>query len=110
MKQSLSRPQRAMLANAIACRPLEHGLPRTHQSGPLSTVQALHRKGMLAGINHLPTAAGRTALDTRLMPIQTTTERPGRDLSKNLYRVAEHGQVINNETFPKKGTSCPISQ
>ena len=62
MKQSLSRPQRAMLANAIAGRPLEHGVPRPRASGPFSTVQALHRKGMLAGINHLPTAAGRAAL------------------------------------------------
>ncbi len=67
---TLSRPQRAMLANAVAGRPLAHGLPRTHEGGPLSTAQALHRKGMLAGINHLPTAAGRGAL--------------GCDLPKNL--------------------------
>lgn len=51
-----------MLANAIAGRPLEQGVPRPRSSGPLSTVQALHRKGMLAGINHQPTAAGRAAL------------------------------------------------
>ena len=63
-QRTLSRPQRAMLANAIAGRPLEHGVPRPQPSGPFSTVQALHRKGMLAGINHLPTAAGRAALAT----------------------------------------------
>ncbi|WP_315127016.1 hypothetical protein [Comamonas antarctica] len=51
-----------MLANAIAGRPLEHGIPRPQASGPFSTVQALHRKGMLAGIDHQPTAAGRAAL------------------------------------------------
>ena len=61
-QRTLSRPQRAMLANAIAGRPLEHDLARIHQSGPLSTAQALHRKGMLAGIDHKPTAAGRAAL------------------------------------------------
>ncbi len=65
MKQSLSRLQRAMLANAIAGRPLYHGLRRTHESGPLSTAQALHRKGMLGGIDHPPTAAGRAALDAK---------------------------------------------
>jgi len=63
-QRTLSRPQRAMLANAIAGRPLEHGVPRPRASGPFSTAQALHRKGMLAGINHLPTAAGRAALAT----------------------------------------------
>ena len=65
---TLSRPQRAMLANAIAGRPLEHGLPRVHQSGPLSTAQALHRKGMLAGIDHKPTASGRAALAAPAAP------------------------------------------
>ena len=64
--RTLSRAQRAMLANAIAGRPLAHGLPRTQESGPLSTAQALHRKGMLAGINHLPTAAGHAALTTEI--------------------------------------------
>lgn len=49
-----------MLANAIAGRSLTAGLPRTFESGPLSTVQALHRKGMLAGIDHRPTEAGRS--------------------------------------------------
>lgn len=62
MKSYVSRPQRAMLANAIAGRPLEHGLSCSRASGPSSTVQALHRKGMLAGIDHQPTAAGRAAL------------------------------------------------
>lgn len=33
-QRTLSRPQRAMLANAIADRPLEHGLARIHTSGP----------------------------------------------------------------------------
>ena len=51
-QRTLSRPQRAMLANAIAGRPLEHDLSRIHQACPLSTAQALHRKGKLAGINH----------------------------------------------------------
>ena len=51
-----------MLANAIAGRLLEHGLSCTNVSGPRSTVQALHRKGMLAGNNHLPTAKSHAAL------------------------------------------------
>lgn len=75
-QRTLSRPQRAMLANAIAGRPLEHGLARIHTSGPLSTVQALHRKGMLAGINHLPTAAGRAALLTPGAPAAPATTDP----------------------------------
>ena len=58
MKQ-LSPAQRTMLNNAVHGRPLLTSLTknstghRTH-----STLQALHRAGMLAGINHLPTAAG----------------------------------------------------
>ncbi|WP_159918356.1 hypothetical protein [Pantoea sp. 18069] len=72
-QRTLSRPQRAMLANAIAGRPLEHGVPRPRASGPFSTVQALHRKGMLAGINHLPTAAGRAALATSAAPAAPAT-------------------------------------
>ncbi len=72
-QRTLSRPQRAMLANAIAGRPLEHGVPRPQPSGPFSTVQALHRKGMLAGINHLPTAAGRAALATPGAPAAPAT-------------------------------------
>jgi len=66
VKPHLSRPQRAVLANVIAGRPLDHGLPRIQATGPLSTVQALHRKGPLAGINHQPTAAGLTALQAGL--------------------------------------------
>ncbi len=65
-----------MLANAIAGRPLEHGVPRPRASGPFSTVQALHRKGMLAGINHLPTAAGRAALETPGAPAAPATTDP----------------------------------
>ena len=65
-----------MLANAIAGRPLYRGLRRTHEFGPLSTVQALHRKGMLAGINHLPTAAGRAALATPGAPAAPATTDP----------------------------------
>ena len=76
MNPHLSRPQREMLANAIAGRPLEHGVPRPRASGPFSTVQALHRKGMLAGINHLPTAAGRAALATPGAPAAPATTDP----------------------------------
>ena len=65
-----------MLANAIAGRPLEHGVPRPRASGPFSTFQALHRKGMLAGINHLPTAAGRAALATPGAPAAPATTEP----------------------------------
>jgi len=91
MKPHLSRPQRAMLANAIAGRPLDYGLARIHQAGPLSTAQALHRKGMLAGINHLPTAAGRATFDTTWAPNETTTTATECGASKNLYRVADDG-------------------
>jgi hypothetical protein len=65
-----------MLANAVAGRPLEHGVPRPQPFGPFSTVQALHRKGMLAGINHLPTAAGRAALATPGAPAAPATTDP----------------------------------
>lgn len=75
-QRPLSRPQRAMLANAIAGRPLAHGLPRTHETGPFSTAQALHRKGMLAGINHQPTAAGRAALSIPAAPAAPATTDP----------------------------------
>ena len=59
MKLKLTRAQRTMLHNAVNGKPLNLGLTqnsihhRTH-----STVQALHRAGMLQGIDHKPTAAG----------------------------------------------------
>ena len=59
MKPKLSPAQRTMLHNAVNGRPLLLGLTgnslnhRTH-----STVQALHRAGMLQGAEHKPTEAG----------------------------------------------------
>lgn len=62
MKSKLTRAQRTMLRNAIDGRPLSHGLTgKNVAKGPANTLQALHRKGMLAGIHHLPTTAGLLA-------------------------------------------------
>lgn len=63
--RQLTPAQRTMLHNAVHGRPLVHGLTRnsiSHKTA--STVQALHRAGMLAGIDHQPTVAGRTYFDT----------------------------------------------
>ena len=56
----LSRAQRTMLHNAVSGKPLTLGLTRNsihHRTN--STVQALHRAGMLQGVDHQPTEAGR---------------------------------------------------
>lgn len=56
----LSPAQRTMLHNAVHGRPLGTSLTRnslSHKSS--STLQALHRAGMLAGPDHQPTEAGR---------------------------------------------------
>lgn len=58
-KPKLAPAQRTMLHNAIHGRPLVHGLTRnstSHKSN--STIQALHRAGMLTGTDHRPTEAG----------------------------------------------------
>lgn len=58
--RKLTRAQRTMLHNAIHGRPLVTSLTRnsiSHKSS--STLQALHRSGMLAGTDHQPTEAGR---------------------------------------------------
>ena len=69
----LSRAMRTMLHNAIHGRPLETSLTRNSTSHKThSTVQALHRAGMLAGIDHKPTAAGRAYFETPKPPAQTT--------------------------------------
>lgn len=67
----LSMAQRRMLANAIAGAPLAQGISCTTETGQRSTVQALHRKGMLAGIQHQPTEAGRAYFAT---PNQSPTK------------------------------------
>ena len=55
----LTRAQRTMLHNAVHGRPLGTSLTRNSTSHKThSTVQALHRAGMLVGIDHRPTAAG----------------------------------------------------
>lgn len=59
MKPKLSPAQRTMLHNAVNGRPLLLGLTSNslgHRTS--STAQALHRAGMLQGIDHKPTAAG----------------------------------------------------
>lgn len=57
----LSRAQRTMLHNAVHGRALGAGLTRNSTTHKISsTLQALHRLGMLAGIEHQPTEAGRT--------------------------------------------------
>lgn len=56
----LSPAMRTMLNNAIHGRPLSFSLTRnsiSHKTN--STLQALHRAGMLAGADHQPTDAGR---------------------------------------------------
>ncbi len=59
LKPKLSPAQRTMLHNAVHGRPLSTSLTRNSTSHKThSTVQALHRAGMLAGIDHRPTAAG----------------------------------------------------
>ena len=56
----LSRAQRTMLHNAVHGRALGAGLTRNSTTHKISsTLQALHRLGMLAGIEHQPTEAGR---------------------------------------------------
>lgn len=58
-KLRLSPAQRTMLHNAVNGKPLLLGLTRSSVSHRThSTVQALHRAGMLHGIDHKPTAAG----------------------------------------------------
>ena len=58
-RPKLSPAQRTMLHNAVHGRPLGTSLTRNSTSHKThSTVQALHRAGMLAGIDHRPTAAG----------------------------------------------------
>jgi hypothetical protein len=59
MKPKLSKSQRTMLHNIVSGRPLLVGLTRNSISnGASSTVQALHRAGMLQGADNKPTAAG----------------------------------------------------
>ena len=56
----LTRAQRTMLHNALNDKPLHQGLRATavtHRT--CSTLQALHRRGLLAGVDHRPTDAGR---------------------------------------------------
>lgn len=56
----LSRAQRTMLHNAVHGRALGSGLTRNSTASKAnSTVQVLHRLGMLSGIDHRPTEAGR---------------------------------------------------
>ena len=56
----LSPAQRTMLYNAVHGKPLLLGLTRNSVSHRThSTLQALHRAGMLAGADHQPTDAGR---------------------------------------------------
>ena len=57
--RTLSPAQRTMLHNAVHGKPLLLGLTRNSVSHRThSTLQALHRAGMLAGIDHQPTVAG----------------------------------------------------
>lgn len=59
MKQ-LTPAQRTMLHNALHGKPLNTSLSRNSVGHKYcSTLQALHRAGMLAGITHQPTEAGR---------------------------------------------------
>ncbi|PIG07815.1 hypothetical protein [Comamonas sp. 26] len=61
----LTRAQRTMLHNAVHGRPLGTSLTRNSTSHKThSTIQALHRAGMLAGIDHHPTEAGRAYFTT----------------------------------------------
>ena len=56
----LSPAMRNMLHNAIHGKPLHTGMAAsTVTHSKCSTVQALHRRGLLAGIDHHPTDAGR---------------------------------------------------
>lgn len=58
-KLRLTPAQRTMLHNAVNGKPLLLGLTRTSVSHRThSTAQALHRAGMLQGVDHKPTAAG----------------------------------------------------
>ena len=71
MKQ-LSPAQRTMLHNAVHGKPLLLGLTRNsvgHRTH--STLQALHRAGMLAGIDHRPTAVGLAYFGTNTRPHTT---------------------------------------
>lgn len=82
-----------MLVNAFACRPFEHGLARIYQTDPLSTAKALHRKGMLAGINHSP----RTLAARRLPLKHDWVELGGSgNLAKNWYMVVRQAQAADN--------------
>lgn len=55
----LTRAQRTMLHNALTGKPLHQGLRATAVThSTCSTLQALHRRGLLAGVDHRPTAAG----------------------------------------------------
>lgn len=58
--RKLTPAQRTMLHNAVHGAPLGRSLSLnclTHKTA--STIQALHRAGMLAGPDHQPTEAGR---------------------------------------------------
>ena len=56
----LSPAQRQMLHNAVYGKPLRAGLhSNTTKPGLSNTIQALHRRGLLEGIDHRPTTAGR---------------------------------------------------
>lgn len=58
-KLRLTPAQRTMLHNAVNGKPLLLGLTRTSVSHRTrSAAQALHRAGLLQGIDHKPTAAG----------------------------------------------------
>ena len=80
MKPKLSRAMRTMLHNAIHGRPLETSLTRNSTSHKThSTVQALHRAGMLAGIDHRPTDAGLAYF------------KPDHQARKGLFNGEHHG-------------------
>lgn len=65
MKPKLSPAQRTMLHNAVNGRPLLLGLTRNSFSHRThSTLQALHRAGMLQGADHKPTDAGLAYFNT----------------------------------------------
>lgn len=72
-RPKLSPAQRTMLHNAVHGRPLGTSLTRNSTSHKTqSTVQALHRAGMLVGIDHKPTTAGRAYFETPKPLAQTT--------------------------------------
>lgn len=56
----LSPAQRQMLHNAVHGKPLHAGLHgNSTKPGLNNTAQALHRRGLLEGIDHRPTDSGR---------------------------------------------------